>query len=198
MNESLKKNILKKRSKLSEKEVQDRSRKVVDKLLCNKLIEYADTVFVYLSYKREVDTFRLIEKLLKKKIKVAVPWTFVKLKQIIPVSISLEDLKNNLVLGPYGILQPSKKLFLENNISPKSLNLSICPGSVFARDGSRCGYGGGYYDRFLAREDCQEITKIALAYNFQLFDKIVQKEHDIKMDFIFTENEVINCRFRTV
>ena len=51
-------------------------------------------------------------------------------------------------------------------------------GSLFAKSGSRCGYGGGFYDRFLAENGAEKIVKVGLCYDFQRFDNIEQKEHD--------------------
>ena len=75
----------------------------------------------------------------------------------------------------------------------ENIDICICPGSVFDRNGGRIGYGGGYYDRFLAKEELFGILKIGLCFGFQLFDNIDQKKHDIKMDYIFTEEDVVKA-----
>ena len=45
------------------------------------------------------------------------------------------------------------------------------------RAGHRIGYGGGYYDRFLAEEP--DHPTLALCYGFQMLDYLETEEHDI-------------------
>ena len=65
----------------------------------------------------------------------------------------------------------------------------LVPGLAFSMDGKRLGKGGGYYDKFLDREPNHE--KIALAYEFQVLDKIPAEEHDQAVNFIVTEKRTI-------
>lgn len=79
-----------------------------------------------------------------------------------------------------------------NDISAKdSENIIILPGLAFTRDGRRCGYGGGYYDRFLQR--MQQGVRIALCYSWQILDDFETEPTDMRMDYIVTEGEVIDC-----
>ena len=54
--------------------------------------------------------------------------------------------------------------------------------------GVRLGYGHGYYDRFLLSTDAM---KISLTYSKQIVISIPSDSHDIKIDWIVTENENI-------
>jgi len=54
------------------------------------------------------------------------------------------------------------------------------PGLAFDRAGRRIGYGGGFYDRFLAEEP--DHPTLALCYGFQMFDRIETEEFDIPVD----------------
>ena len=56
------------------------------------------------------------------------------------------------------------------------------PGLAFDPDGRRLGYGGGFYDRFLA-EQPQHPT-LALCYDFQMFDHLDTDAHDIPVDAV--------------
>ena len=67
-------------------------------------------------------------------------------------------------------------------------DLIIVPGRKFDLHNNRHGRGGGYYDRFLATTHA---TKIALAFNSQIYAKLSTKPHDIPMDVIITEQQVI-------
>jgi 5-formyltetrahydrofolate cyclo-ligase len=65
------------------------------------------------------------------------------------------------------------------------VDLMIVPGLVFSRDGYRIGYGGGYYDRYLARF---ENETAALAYSFQVAESLPAEPFDIPVAAILTEN----------
>lgn len=71
-----------------------------------------------------------------------------------------------------------------------SIDIAIVPGVAFDKKGNRVGYGKGYYDRLLSKIDGK---KIALAYGFQVFENLPAESHDIKVDYIVTENRVIKC-----
>jgi len=121
---------------------------------------------------------------------VFLPRTLVEEKRLEVFRIrSLEDLE----AGAYGILEPMESR--AERSSPSVLDLVIVPGSVFDRRGGRYGYGGGYYDRFLANE-CPRATRVALAFSFQVRDNISLEPHDQLMDYIITENEIIRCSRR--
>ena len=77
----------------------------------------------------------------------------------------------------------------------------LLPGAVFDKTGNRIGYGGGFYDRWLARwngfqcgsaEPAVILEKIALAYQMQIVDRIPAEFFDQKADCIITEESVMN------
>ncbi|MFC4404211.1 5-formyltetrahydrofolate cyclo-ligase [Gracilibacillus xinjiangensis] len=86
------------------------------------------------------------------------------------------------------LLEPNPRLC--RKIDKYNIDLIIVPGLVFDQYGNRIGYGGGYYDRYLSDYNG---TKIALAANFQLVDKIHKEPHDIRVDYIVTESTIIDC-----
>ena len=95
---------------------------------------------------------------------------------------------NSLSEGAFGILEPSAKdVSASENAAGKSLML--LPGVAFDKAGNRIGYGRGYYDRYLA--GCPGISKIALAFEFQITDRIPAEHTDIKADLIITEKGVL-------
>ena len=63
------------------------------------------------------------------------------------------------------------------------------PGIAFDRRRGRIGYGGGFYDRYLAAlGGCRTI---ALAYSVQILDRVPVRPFDIRPDRIITETEEI-------
>ena len=70
----------------------------------------------------------------------------------------------------------------------------MVPGVAFDREGGRTGYGAGYYDRYFKKisdERKKEIKKVALAYDFQVIDKVPMDKQDVRIDCIITEKEII-------
>ena len=61
--------------------------------------------------------------------------------------------------------------------------LVLMPGLAFDPQGHRMGYGGGFYDRFLAREPH---PTIALCYDFQLLSDLPVQAHDIPVDAVLS------------
>ena len=63
--------------------------------------------------------------------------------------------------------------------------LSDCvPGAglAFDKNGNRLGYGGGFYDKYLASHE--EIITAALGYDFQIVEKVPSESHDRRMDYL--------------
>ncbi len=81
---------------------------------------------------------------------------------------------------------------IEERLSPISIvdlantTLVICPGLAFGKDGSRIGYGGGYFDKLLSIKSLQFI-KVGVCSSAQLFETVPQQADDQKMEWIITE-----------
>ena len=60
--------------------------------------------------------------------------------------------------------------------------LVLMPGLAFDPQGHRCGYGGGFYDKFLAEEP--DHPTLALCYEFQMLPHLETEEHDIPVDYV--------------
>ncbi|MCL2740451.1 MAG: 5-formyltetrahydrofolate cyclo-ligase, partial [Oscillospiraceae bacterium] len=59
-------------------------------------------------------------------------------------------------------------------------DLIIVPGLAFSKDGDRLGFGGGWYDRFLAR--WPNVMKIGIVQKEFLLDRVPVEEHDVRVD----------------
>lgn len=100
-------------------------------------------------------------------------------------------------IGSLGDLEPGRFGLLEPRpdparaVDPSMVELVLVPGIVFDREGFRLGFGGGYYDRFLA---AIEAPSIGLAFALQLVDRVPRQAHDVPVDAIVTEREMIDCR----
>ena len=85
--------------------------------------------------------------------------------------------------GTMGILEPE-----EGALADGADALVIMPGVAFDRDRRRIGYGGGYYDRYLAAHPC--LPTMAVAFDCQVLDEVPYDEYDIRPQILVTETSV--------
>lgn len=128
-------------------------------------------VHAYLPMGSEVNIRPLLEKLLKNKIKVYTPKTLKNRKLEHLELHCFEDLETGL----WGTQHPKN-----STIYKGTFDLIIVPGLGFDLNNNRLGYGGGYYDNFMAKH--RQAYKVAVAYPFQIMDNIPTEEHDEKID----------------
>jgi len=186
MKQSLKSQIFKKRNSLSKEEIKEKSNKIKNNLFSLKEFKKAKNIMFYVSFNNEVNTQEIIKELLSKKGKtIIVPYT---IKDDFRLHISeLKDF-NELEPKTFGILEP-KDLYIREFNSDK-LDIVIVPGIAFDKKSHRIGYGYGYYDRFL-KTIKKGTVKIGLAFDFQLVEKIPKEKHDVPMDIVVTDKEVL-------
>jgi len=97
---------------------------------------------------------------------------------------------DKLQRGAFGILEPVADL---PQADPAQIDCIVVPGVAFDATGGRVGRGRGYYDRLLARIPATA-PRIALAWEWQVFERVPLEPHDLRMDFIITPERVIDCR----
>ncbi|MES2796027.1 MAG: 5-formyltetrahydrofolate cyclo-ligase [Bacteroidota bacterium] len=117
-----------------------------------------------------------------KKIKVVVPVSNFETNQLNHVEINNQTIFEE---NKYGIPEPLDGKLVEE----KEIDIVIIPLLSIDQLGNRIGYGGGFYDRFLAniRPDC---LKIGLSF-FDPIDTIIEpSKTDIPMDFCITPNKI--------
>ena len=131
----------------------------------------ARSIYGYLPYNQEVRTVPLLEQALRDGKKVAVPKCYDDEMRF----IWLEDL-SQVEKGYAGIPEP----IADGPVADDATALVLMPGMAFDREGHRIGYGGGFYDKFLAGETGH--PTLALCYDFQVFDHLETEEFDIPVD----------------
>jgi len=89
--------------------------------------------------------------------------------------------------GAFGILEPC---VTGEGLPPDAADLIVVPGVAFDSSGHRLGFGKGYYDRFLARLR-RPVILVGLCHDFQLLKQVPREEHDIRMQYIVTEQRVV-------
>jgi 5-formyltetrahydrofolate cyclo-ligase len=187
----LRKNTLDARDHLTVQDRQSMSGKIIEKILFLEEIKNGKTFFIYVDFRSEVETHILIAELLKQGKKVTVPLTLVKEKRLLPVAIT--DVKKDLISGYCSIPEPRMEIRKSKIVDSSEIETIILPGSVFDERGGRLGYGGGYYDRFMAC-DAPKARRIGLAFDFQVVDRLALQAHDELLDLIITEKKIIQGR----
>lgn len=131
-------------------------------------------IALFASLDSEIDTFPLIEKLLKERKDIYLPKTNGDIIDFYKV----EDLSSLIISkDKYKVREPNGG----EKISPMKIEVIICPGVAFDKNGNRMGHGKGYYDRYLASSPAY---KIGVCYKEQLLNEIPYEEHDVKMDMV--------------
>ncbi len=92
--------------------------------------------------------------------------------------------------GRFGILEPEGpwKEWQEEDA------IFLVPGIAFTTSGIRLGRGGGHYDRLLAG---QRGVRIGICYQFQIMEQLPSQHHDIRMDFLVTDESLYHCMDET-
>jgi len=183
----LRRKILLARDALSPKQRLHKSRSISARLLSLPDVRDAGSFFIYVSFRSEVATHELLRLLLEHGKTVSVPLTDRKNSVLIPFLITHFD--HDLQSGYMGIREPKpdrcKRLAID------AIDLVITPGAVFSEDGRRIGYGGGYYDRFLAACSAKAY---GLAYELQVAEEVPHApRYDMPMNCIITEDRTICC-----
>jgi 5-formyltetrahydrofolate cyclo-ligase len=73
----------------------------------------------------------------------------------------------------------------DEEIIPKVI---LIPGLAFSVNGYRLGFGRGYYDKYIAKiSQNSEIIKIGVCFHNNFFEYLPYDDHDIKLDYIITD-----------
>ena len=137
----------------------------------------ARIVLSFASYGYEINTWGINELALKQEKRLYLPKT----EGDRLLFFGVDDLKE-LKPGFKSIPEPSgtSEVFDYKGTSLEKVVI-IMPGAVFDQDGNRYGYGGGYYDRYLADKPILLENSIAIGYKCQLLPSIPVEDFDLKV-----------------
>lgn len=170
----LRKQIREQKRAMSQERIEEASRKLVEQFLNCDAYRQAKTIYGYLPYNQEVRTVPILEQALADGKRVAVPKVYGSEMKF----IYLTDL-TQVATGYAGIPEP----VADGPEGDDPTALVLMPGMAFTKEGHRVGYGGGFYDKFLAEEP--DHPTIALCYDFQMVDELPTEEFDVPVDCVF-------------
>jgi len=169
----LRRQIREKKRAMTEAEIVEKSEKLGLLFASSPLYQNANTIYGYLPYNQEVRTVAMLEQALCDGKRVAVP----KVIGDEMVFIYMDDL-SKVEKGYAGIPEP----VAEGPVADDAHALVLMPGLAFDPQGHRIGYGGGFYDKFLASEP--EHPTLALCYDFQMLPHLETEAFDIPVDCV--------------
>lgn len=158
---------------MTPQQIEAASQRLGELFAASKLYQQAKTIYGYLPYNQEVRTVPMLQRALDDGKRVAVPKCYGDEMRF----IYLEDL-SAVEKGYCGIPEP----IADEPIADDPTALVLMPGLAFDPQGHRIGYGGGFYDKFLAAEPGH--PTLALCYDFQMLDYLETEEFDIPVDCV--------------
>ena len=158
---------------MTEAQIQEKSTALGQLFRASAAYQQAKTIYGYLPYNQEVRTVEMLKQAMADGKRVAVPKCYGDEMRF----IFMEDL--DLVEKGYAnIPEP----IADGPIADDPTALVLMPGLAFDREGHRIGYGGGFYDKFLAAEPGH--PTLALCYDFQMLDHLETEAFDIPVDTV--------------
>jgi len=183
----LRRQLLAARDRLSAAEIEEKSAAITGRLFRVEAFLACGAVMFYASFRSEVQTGEAISRCLQRGVRLALPLSLPASRELQPRVV--EDPVLDLRSGYCGIAEPDPGR--TRVLEPAAIEAVIVPGSVFDSWGGRLGYGGGFYDRFLAREAPQAL-RIGLAFDLQVVPgELALAEHDQRLDYLVTEERVL-------
>lgn len=160
---------------------------IIDEYCSLDCYKNADVIMPYYSKDLEINTLKLIDRAFMDNKKVAVPKLFVDELGVDYMLFVIINDKTEFKKSKFDLTEPVSD---ETYYPERDKKIEyIMPGLAFDLKGNRIGYGGGYYDKYLSNFDSYDnIHKVALAFDFQIFDELPCEDFDKKYDMIISEN----------
>lgn len=171
--QELRRMIREKKRAMTPEEIEQKSLRLGELFLQSEMYRSAKTVYGYLPYNQEVRTVPMLEQAIRDGKRVAVPKCYGDEMRF----IYMDDL-TKVEKGYAGIPEP----IADEPVADDETALVLMPGMAFDPAGHRIGYGGGFYDKFLAEEPGH--PTLALCYDFQVLERLETEEYDIPVDIV--------------
>ena len=179
MKASIRKSVLKKMKGLELENKRKADQALIQRLRSLPAYQAASVIATYLSFPHEVDTSFLIDAAQEDGKQVVIPKTYPKgCMEFVAYD------PQNLKPTAFGLLEPEDAT---QAVDQSKIDLIHVPGVAFQKDGYRIGYGGGYYDRYLADFDGATVSTI---YACQEVD-FAPAPHEIPVQEVIVDESTI-------
>lgn len=172
---------------MAEADLAEISERVCRQILTSPQWDSANGILAYLSFGKEISLDNLIIESLKAGKTIALPLIESKTEMTFRMISSWKP--EEFIINPWGIREPSTDA---PEYKLKSGDLILVPGLGFSGEGKRIGRGGGYYDRFLAKNISMGTFLMGITCNSCLSDHIPVVDHDIPVQSVCTETGIIS------
>jgi 5-formyltetrahydrofolate cyclo-ligase len=187
--QALRQSIIAAREKLPAPERLRLSRAVIGSICGLPEYQQAQTVLGYLNFGAELAAELWVRQALADGKQVLLPRANRASKHLDLYKV--QDLQQDVAPGLWGIREPvAERCTKEDALG--TVDFILLPGVAFTRDGARLGYGGGFYDKLLARMPHRPIL-LAGAFALQVVQEIPQEQSDRNVEWLVTEEETIRC-----
>ncbi len=179
-------------------ETETRSMMAAANFVSTSLYKEAECLFVFMSKKNEISTSALIEKAFADKKEIAIPKTVGDNLDFYLLS-PLKKIDEQVEKGCFDILEPCTFLEKIDQSRLPVQSVFVVPGLAFALDGTRLGYGRGFYDRYIdgvyKTNSSVYLPKaiVGFCYDCQVFDSLPSDDFDVPLTHISTEKRFISC-----
>jgi 5-formyltetrahydrofolate cyclo-ligase len=148
-------------------------------------VRSARTVMLFYSFGTEIPTSVLIRRLLERGVRVLLPF-------LAGEGIEAAEIQPGVALegAGYGPREPGRRV----PVDPGDVDVVVTPGLAFDRAGHRLGYGGGHYDRYLARLDPNTL-RVGIGFRSQVVEEgvIPAEPTDERVDVFVTDGGAVTC-----
>lgn len=186
--EILRAQIRQKRAELSDRERHLMSRKIAEHFISTVPLLKDDVVAGFWPMLMEVDIRLILEMLEEQGFKLALPAVEARDKPLLFRAYKRGDnLRRNSAFPVEEPLESCEELVP---------NVVLVPLMAFDKTGARVGFGGGFYDRTLAKlhvngDVNKRLLTVGIAYSFQQVSHVPVQVHDERLDCVVTEKGVI-------
>lgn len=188
MKQAIRQSIIAGRAALPEEDHLRRSREITARLLQLDAYHRANTLLGYMHFGAEFVSEPWLRQVLEDGKTLLLPRVDRAARELVVYRVT--DLDTQLAVGAYGIREPLPERCVAAEAG--EAEFILLPGVAFGRDGARLGYGGGYYDKLLAKL-AHRPALVAAAFTLQLVEGIPMEPTDQRIDWLVTENETISC-----
>ena len=185
---------LRRRFRTIRKELGEAGRSAIDARIEANLVslpEFSemDVLLAYLDFGPEVRTRGIIQRAWDAGKTVALPWCVPGTHEMRWFIITAFD---DLVRSSLGVEEPVPNDETEQLLGTGERMIALVPGLTFDAAGYRLGYGGGFYDTFLAKFDG---VSVGLCREAQFSNNLVAEgiidAHDLPAQLVVTEEHII-------